>query len=69
MNRRQLLLAASGYLLADAARPVLAQRTRRAVPVVAVLAPSTRVREEVTLLPFYDEMRHLGWIEGQTVLL
>ena len=35
---------------------------------VAVLAPSTRAREQVTLRPFFDEMRRLGWIEGQTVV-
>jgi putative ABC transport system substrate-binding protein len=32
-----------------------------------VLAPSTRAREEVTVRPFFDEMRRLGWIESQTV--
>ena len=29
--------------------------------------PSTRAKEDVTLKPFFDEMRALGWIEGQTV--
>jgi putative ABC transport system substrate-binding protein len=38
------------------------------MPRVAVLAPSTRAREEVTLQPFFDEMRRLGWIEDQTVI-
>jgi len=34
---------------------------------VGVLAPSTRVREAITLKPFFDEMRALGWIEGRTI--
>src|SRR5437879_10437813 len=34
---------------------------------VGMLAPSTRAQEEVTLKPFFDEMRKLGWIEGQTI--
>jgi putative ABC transport system substrate-binding protein len=50
---------------AGAGLPVRAQRPplRR----VGVLAPSTAAKEEVTLKPFFDEMRRLGWIEGQTV--
>jgi putative ABC transport system substrate-binding protein len=38
------------------------------MPRVAVLAPSTHAREEVTLRPFFDEMRRLGWVEDQTVV-
>ena len=34
---------------------------------VGLLAPSTRAKEEVTLKPFFDEMRQLGWIEGQNI--
>jgi hypothetical protein len=34
---------------------------------VGVLAPSTRPKEEVTLKPFFDQMRELGWIEGQNI--
>ena len=34
---------------------------------VGVLAPSTRGKEEVTLKPFFDEMRTLGWIEGRNI--
>ena len=32
-----------------------------------MLAPSTHAQEGVTLRPFFDEMRKLGWIEGQTI--
>jgi putative ABC transport system substrate-binding protein len=34
---------------------------------VGVLAPSTVAREAVTLKPFFEEMRKLGWIEGQNI--
>jgi putative ABC transport system substrate-binding protein len=67
MNSRRLFLRGIGAALASvqalprvhAAEPLL----RR----VGVLAPSTAVKEELTLAPFFDEMRRLGWIEGQTI--
>ena len=34
---------------------------------VGVLAPSTLAKEEVTLKPFFDQMRQLGWVEGQNI--
>jgi putative ABC transport system substrate-binding protein len=34
---------------------------------IGVLAPSTAAREAVTLLPFFDQMATLGWIEGRSV--
>jgi len=34
---------------------------------VGVLASSTRANEEVIPKPCFDEMRRLGWIEGQTI--
>jgi putative ABC transport system substrate-binding protein len=40
---------------------------RPALRRIGVLAPSTAAKEEVTLKPFFDEMRRMGWIEGQTV--
>lgn len=60
MRRRRLLQAAA----AACCTPVQGQQPRR----VAVLAPSTAAREAVTLKPFFDEMRALGWIEGQQVV-
>jgi putative ABC transport system substrate-binding protein len=62
MRRRALLLGLAGAVAAPA---VLAQAAR--VPRVAVLAPSTAQREDITLKPFFDEMRVLGWIERQSV--
>ena len=65
-QRRHLALALaaglSGYApLLLAQTPATGQRR------VGVLMPSTRAKEEVTLKPFFDEMRALGWIEGQTI--
>jgi putative tryptophan/tyrosine transport system substrate-binding protein len=34
---------------------------------VGVLAPSTRANEEISLKPFFDQMRQLGWVEGQNI--
>src|SRR5215212_6782662 len=34
---------------------------------VGILAPSTRVKEEVILAPFFAEMRRLGWVDGQNI--
>ncbi len=35
---------------------------------VGVLAPSTWAKDEITLEPFYEKMRQLGWIEGQNIV-
>jgi len=65
MKRRGVLhLAAAAGLPALMPRPASAQAPRR----VGVLAPSTAAREAVTLQPFFDEMRTLGWTEGQQVV-
>ena len=63
MKRRDLLLGFAGAVAGASAAFAQAPRVRR----VAVLAPSTAQREEVTLKPFFDEMRALGWVEGQTI--
>ncbi len=34
---------------------------------VGVLVPSTRLKEERMITPFYDEMQKLGWIEGLNI--
>lgn len=60
--RRTLLI---GACLAPMA---WAQSSRQVMKRVGVLAPSTAAKEEVTLKPFFDRMRQIGWIEGQTVL-
>ena len=67
MNQRRLLVLAMGAGLAGHARLLLAQTATAGMRRVGVLAPSTRAREEVTLKAFFDEMRELGWIEGQNI--
>jgi putative ABC transport system substrate-binding protein len=68
VNRRRILQFAIGVGVASSARPLLAQQSPAAsIRRVGVLAPSTRAKEEVTLKPFFEEMRRLGWIEGQNI--
>ena len=66
MKQRRLLVLALGAGLSGHAALLRAQATglRR----VGVLAPSTRAKDEITLRPFFDQMRELGWIEGQTIV-
>lgn len=66
MNPRRRRLLALFAALSSHAAPLRAQASgnlRR----VGVLAPSTHANEEITLKPFFDQMRQLGWIEGQTI--
>jgi putative ABC transport system substrate-binding protein len=67
VNRRRILRFAIGVGVAACALPLWAQNTAATLRRVGVLAPSTHANEEVTLKPFFDEMRRLGWIEGQTI--
>ena len=67
MNRRRVLRFAFGIGVASRALPLWAQNAVVGMRRVGVLAPSTRAKEEVTLKAFFDEMRRLGRIEGQTI--
>jgi len=62
MKRRLLLRSAAAGLPALLPRIAPAQPAPRRI---GVLAPSTAAREAVTLKPFFEEMRQLGWIEGR----
>ncbi|MEO7854642.1 MAG: hypothetical protein ABIR94_20695, partial [Rubrivivax sp.] len=53
--------------LAGHARLPWAQPATGGLRRVGVLAPSTRAKEEIILKPFFDEMRQLGWVEGQNI--
>ncbi|MEO6410933.1 MAG: ABC transporter substrate-binding protein [Burkholderiaceae bacterium] len=44
------------------AQPAGAARRR-----VGILAPSSAAKEQVTLAPFFEEMRKLGWVEGANI--
>ncbi len=67
MNHRRLVLLALGAGLSGNAALLHAQTPAANLRRVGVLAPSTRAKEEVILKPFFDQMRALGWIEGQTI--
>lgn len=67
MNQRRLLLLALGAGLSGHAALLLAQTPAGSLRRVGVLAPSTRAKDEITLKPFFDQMRQLGWVEGQNI--
>jgi putative ABC transport system substrate-binding protein len=67
MNQRRLLVLALGASLSGHAALLRAQTSSGSMRRVGVLAPSTRAKEEVTLKPFFDQMRELGWVEGQNI--
>ena len=67
MNRRRLIVIAIGAGLAGHTALLRAQPSTVAMRRVGVLAPSTRAKEEITLKPFFDEMRRLGWVEGANI--
>ena len=64
MDRRACLVA---LVAACASIEAWAQAATGARRRIGVLAPSTRAREEVTLQPFFERMRQLGWVEGTNV--
>jgi len=68
VTKRRPLVLAIGIALSG--KPVLglAQAARGTLLRVGVLAPSTQAKDEITLKPFYDQMRALGWFEGQNVV-
>ena len=62
MNRRRMLRFAVGVSVGVAAPtlPLWAQNSTPWLRRVGVLAPSARAKEEITLKPFFDEMRVKG---------
>ncbi len=67
MNPRRLFTLAMGVSLSGHATLLRAQTPGANLRRVGVLAPSTHAKEEVILKPFFDQMRALGWIEGQNI--
>ena len=67
MTQRRLVLLTLCASLAGHVPLLRAQTPAASLRRVGVLAPSTRAKEDVILKPFFDEMRVLGWIEGQTI--
>ena len=68
MKRRQLSSWCLGLGLSLAGSAPRAQTLGVSPRRVGVLAPSTHAKEEQTLKPFFDDMRRMGWIEGQTIV-
>jgi len=67
VNPRRRLVIALGFSLSGQGTVLRAQTSGGSMRRVGVLAPSTRAREEITLKPFYEQMRRLGWVEGQNI--
>ena len=70
MNPHRSLLLAAAAAAAAFAGQVTQPRAQAPAPTprrVGVLAPSTQAKEEITLKPFFDQMRELGWVEGQNI--
>ena len=67
MIKRQLFVLTIGAGLANPVSLLRAQTASVGMRRVGVLVPSTRAKEEIILKPFFDEMRQLGWVEGQNI--
>jgi putative tryptophan/tyrosine transport system substrate-binding protein len=67
MNKRQVLALALGASLAEHAALLRAQVAAGGMRRVGVFTPGT-ARDDVINQPFHDEMRRLGWIEGQNIV-
>lgn len=67
MNRRRVLRLAVAAAISGRVSLPWAQNATASPRRVGMLAPSTRANEAIILKPFFDEMRVLGWIEGQTI--
>jgi len=67
MDQRRQLILALGVALIGNSRLLRAQPSTASCRRVGVLVPSTRANEEVILKPFFDQMRGLGWDEGQNI--
>jgi hypothetical protein len=65
MNRGHALRCGIGAVFATCAPPLWAQLAAAGLRRRGVLVPSTRSKVELTLKPFFDQMRELGWTEGR----
>ena len=67
LTQRRLALLTLGAGLSAHAPLLCAQAAAARLRRVGVLVPGTREKEEAILKPFFEQMRELGWIEGQTI--
>jgi len=68
VTRRRPLVLAIGVALSGTPALGFAQAVRPSLLRVGVLTPSTQAKDEITLKPFYDQMRALGWLEGRNIV-
>lgn len=67
MNKRLFLALIAGHGLAGRLAAVRAQTSNITLRRIGMLTPGRREVDELLSVPFYDEMRGLGWIEGQNI--
>ncbi len=67
MNQRRFLLLALGASLSGYAMLRLAQTSSGNLRRVGVLSAGSRAGQEISANPFLDQMRELGWVEGQNI--
>jgi putative ABC transport system substrate-binding protein len=67
MNRRHCLVLIAGHGLAGGPASLRAQMSDIALRRIGVFTPGRREAEEILSIPFFDEMRRLGWVEGQNI--
>ena len=67
MNQRRLFMLALGTSLSSHVALLRAQTPSGSMRRVGVLTPSTQANEEISLKPFFDQMRRLGWVEGHNI--
>ena len=68
MNQRRLIVLTLGFGLSGHGVLLPAQPSRASLRRVGVLAPSTKAKDDITLKSFFDQMRELGWVEGQNII-
>lgn len=67
MDKRRVLVLIVGATLVHATGMPRAQTANTSIRRVGVFTPGRREIEELLLVPFYEEMRRLGWVEGHNV--
>ena len=66
-TQRRLLLVALGAAISGSPALLRAQASGGGMRRVGLLSAGTRANDDATHQPFFDQMRQLGWIEGQNI--
>ena len=67
MNQRRLLVLALGASLSGHTALLRAQTSGASLRRVGVVTSGTRANAAMVHKPFFDQMRHLGWVDGQNI--